>query len=149
MPLVNEFSTDTYVGAFNFRVNIPDVAGDINQAFTQVSGVKSSSEKMEFMHGTDPYARKGVGRTTYDDLQLKRVYNGNDAFYSWRLEIEQGILTRRDVKIEMLRPDGSVARTMICREAWPSEWVLPEMDATGSNPGIETITLTVERVTNE
>jgi hypothetical protein len=38
---------------------------------------------------------------------------------------------------------------MICREAWPSEWVLPEMDATGSNPGIETITLTVERVTNE
>ena len=60
--LVPELDTVNYVGSFHFRVNIPDVAGDVNQAFTRVSGVVSASEPMEFMHGTHPYVRKGVGR---------------------------------------------------------------------------------------
>lgn len=149
MGLFNEMDTDNYIGAFNFRVTIPDVAGDINQAFVRVSGVVATSEPMEFMHGSDPYVRKGVGRTTYEDVTLERIYNGNDAFYGWRMEIEAGSITRKDVKIEMLKPDGAPARTMMCRGAWPSRWELPEMDATGSQGATERIGLSVERVTNE
>jgi phage tail-like protein len=149
MGLMPELDTDNYVGAFNFRVNIPDVAGDINQAFVKVSGVVSQSEKMEFMQGTDPYMRRAVGRTSYEDMTLERIYNGSDAFYEWRMEVENGTITRRDVKIELLKPDGSPVRTMMCRAAWPSRWELPEMDASGSNGAVERITLTVERVTNE
>ncbi len=149
MALFPELDTDNYIGAFNFRVSIPDVAGDINQAFVRVSGVVSNSEPMEFMHGTDPYVRKAVGRTSYEDVTLERIYNGSDAFYGWRMEIETGGVTRKDVKIEMMKPDGTVARTMMCRGAWPSRWELPEMDATGSEGAIERIQLTVERVTNE
>lgn len=149
MGLYPELDTNAYVGAFNFRVSIPDVAGDINQAFTAISGVVSESEKMEFMQGTDPYVRKGAGRTTYEDVQLQRIYNGNDAFYGWRMDVEAGKIIRRDVKVELLRPDGTVARTMMCRGAWPSRWELPPMDASGSGGAVETINLTVERVTNE
>ena len=149
MSLYPELDTNAYVGSFNFRVTIPDIAGDVNQAFTAVSGVVSESEKMEFMQGTDPYTRKGVGRTTYEDVTIERIYNGNDGFYDWRLEVETGTITRRDVKIEMLRPDGQVARTMMCRGAWPSRWELPPMDASGSEGAVEAITLTVERVTND
>jgi phage tail-like protein len=146
MGLYNEMTTDTYVGAFNFRVHIPDIAGDINQAFVRVSGVVSTSEPMEFKHGSDPYVRKGVGRTTFEDVTLERIYNGNDAFYAWRQEVEKGVITRRDVKVEMLRPDGSTARSMICHNAWPSRWELPEMDASGSQGAVERIGLTVENV---
>jgi phage tail-like protein len=149
MALFPELDTDQYIGAFNFRVSIPDVAGDINQAFVRVSGVVSVSEPMEFMHGTDPYVRKAVGRTTYEDVTLERIYNGNDAFYGWRMEIENGTVSRKDIKIEMLKPDGTVSRTMMCRGAWPSRWELPEMDASGSQGATERIVLTVERVTNE
>lgn len=149
MALYPELDTNSYVGAFNFRVTIPDISGDVNQAFTAVSGVVSESEKMEFMQGTDPYTRKGVGRTAYEDVSLQRVYNGTDGFYDWRMEIENGSVTRKDIKVELLRPDGQVARTMMLRGAWPSRWELPPMDASGSGGAIETITLTVERVTNE
>ncbi len=149
MALYPELDTNSYVGSFNFRVTIPDISGDVNQAFTSVSGVVSESEKMEFMQGTDPYQRKGVGRTFYEDVTLQRVYNGSDSFYGWRMEVEAGTVNRRDVKIELLRPDGQVSRTMMCRSAWPSRWELPPMDASGSEGAVESITLTVERVTNE
>lgn len=149
MGLMPELDTENYVGSFRFRVSIPDVAGDINQAFIKVSGVVSQSEKMEFMQGTDPYVRKSVGRTGYEDVMLERIYNGSDSFYEWRMQIELGGIQRRDVKIEMLKADGSPVRVMMCRSAWPSRWELPEMDARASSGALERITLTVERVTNE
>jgi phage tail-like protein len=149
MGLYNEMDTDNYIGAFNFRVSIPRYASDINQAFVRVSGVVSTSEPMEFAHGTDPYVRKSVGRTTYEDVTLERIYNGVDSFYEWRMQIEAGSVERHDVKIELLKPDGTVSRTMICRGAWPSRWELPEMDASGSQGATERIGLTVENVTNE
>ena len=146
----NNVRTDQYLGSFRFRVTVDTLDSSlVNQAWLRVSGVVSTSEEMEFMHGSDPYVRKGVGRTTYEDVTLERIYNGSDSFYSWRMEIETGGLTRKDVKIEMLKADGTVSRTMMCRGAWPSRWELPEMDATGSEGAIERITLSVERVTNE
>jgi phage tail-like protein len=149
MPLGLELGSDNYYGSYYFRVSIPDVAGDINQTFTKVSGVVSETEPMEFKHGTDPYIRKTVGRTKYEDLSLERIYNGNDGFYTWRLEIEAGNLTRKDIKIEMMKANGDVIRTMICRSAWPSKWQLPEMDSSSTSPASEVITLSVEKVTNE
>ena len=149
MGLVPELDTENYVGSFHFRISIPDVAGDVNQAVTRGSGVVSTSEPMEFMQGTDPYVRKGVGRTSYEDVTLERIYNGSDSFYGWRLDVEGGSIVRRDVKIEMMKANGEVARTMMCMGAWPSRWELPEMDASGSSGAVERISLTVERVTNE
>jgi len=144
---MTEMDTENYFGAFHFRVSIPDVAGDINQTFTKVSGVVAQSEKMEFMHGTDPYMRKSVGRTSYEDMTLERVYNGNDGFYAWRQEVEQGIINRKNVTITMLKQDGQMVRKMDCLKAWPVKWELPEMDAQSSSPAIERITLAVEAVT--
>ena len=47
-----------------------------------------------------------------------------------------------------MKQDGTVVRTMVCRSAWPMKWQLPDMDASASSPASETITLSVERVTN-
>lgn len=141
---------ENYFGAYYFSVAIDGIEqSDINQTFTKVSGVVSESEPVEFKHGTDPYIRKTVGRTKYEDLSLERIYNGSDAFYKWRLEIEEGNISRKDVVIRLMKANGDVVRTMVCRTAWPSKWQLPEMDASGSNPATETITLSVEKVTNE
>jgi phage tail-like protein len=144
-----ELPTDNYIGAFNFRVTIPDIASGVNQAFTRVSGVVSQSEPMEFMHGLDPYVRRSAGRTTYEDVTMERIYNGHDEFYNWRLEVEEGIINRRDVVVELMRPDGTPVRKMKLFAAWPSRWELPEMDASGSSGAVERISLTVERVIEE
>jgi len=151
MPLPNpSLAPENYYGAYYFSVSIDGLEdADINQTFTKVSGVVSESEPLEFKHGTDPYIRKTVGRTKYEDLALERIYNGSDAFYKWRLEIEDGTISRKDITIRMMKANGDVVRTMVCRTAWPSKWQLPEMDASGTNPATEVITLSVEKVTNE
>ena len=99
MGMFPELDTDNYIGSFDFRVTIPDVAGDINQAFVRVSGVVSTSEPLGHAW-YDPYVRKGVGRTSYEDVTLERIYNGSDSFYDWRMEVESGIITRRDVRLK-------------------------------------------------
>lgn len=146
MAMMPEMEIDNYIGAWNFRVKIDEITGDVNQGFVRVSGVVSQSEPMEFMHGVDPYIRKSPGRSSFEDMTLERVYNGVDAFYEWRLAIENGEVTRRDVTIELLKTDGSPVRTMKCINAYPSRWELPEMDTTGSSGALERITLTLERV---
>lgn len=148
MSLLPELGTEEYLGSFHFRVKIEGISTDINQAFTRISGVVSQSEPMEFMHGTDPYVRKGVGRTSFEDVTLERIWNGTDKFYEWRQEVEGGVISRKTVTIEMLKPNGEVSRTQNCIGAWPSRWELPEMDASGSSGAVERITLTVERVKN-
>ena len=49
-----QFGLDRYIGAFNFKVEIDGVAVE-NTKFISVSGVVSTSETMEFMHGDDRY----------------------------------------------------------------------------------------------
>lgn len=146
MGLIPEMDIDSYVGAWNFRVKIDEITGDVNQGFVRVSGVVSTSELMEFMHGIDPYVRRAPGRAQFEDMRLERVYNGTDAFYEWRLSIEEGTITRRDVTVELLKADGTPVRTMKCINAFPSRWELPDMETTGSSGALERITLTVERV---
>ncbi|MCB9765023.1 MAG: phage tail protein [Alphaproteobacteria bacterium] len=146
MALIPQMEIDNYIGAWNFRVKIDGVTDDVNQGFIRISGVVSQSEPMEFMHGVDPYVRKAPGRASFEDMTLERVYNGTDAFYEWRLAIEEGTIDRKDVVIELMKPDGSLARTTKCINAYPSRWELPEMDTSGSSGAVERITLTMERV---
>ncbi|HCH65130.1 MAG: hypothetical protein CL927_10350 [Deltaproteobacteria bacterium] len=156
-------STDTFVGSFHFEVTIPGVS-DTNAAyntkFTRVSGVSSESEQLTWMQGSDRSVNTAPGRVKYADITLERVFDGVDAFYTWRRRIENGqFITadgtstgyRRDVVVRMFRRDFRVegtkcVRKMVLRGAWPSRWQLPDLDANSSNLAIETIVLTVSDV---
>ena len=140
-----------FVGGFYFEVSFEtesdDVSpGEINQSFTRVSGVVSQSEQMEFMQGTDPFVMKAPGRSSFEDVTLERVYNGQDAFYKWRKAIQGGAIIMGTVHIRIYKRDGTEIRHMVCDHAWPSRWEMPELDASGSGPAIERITLTVREV---
>ena len=144
----DDAKTDLYKYAFCFEVNIPET-DDINQAFTRCSGIVSTSEPMEYMQGTDPYVRKNPGRVTFEDVTLERVYNGHDAFYTWRLGIEKGGTDKRAVEIRMMDRQGHEIRHLTLVEAWPIRWELPELDASGSGPATERITLSIQSVIHE
>jgi phage tail-like protein len=141
-------ATETFHNAFCFEVLVAGLTTEnVNQAFTRVSGIVSQSEMMEFMQGTDPYVRKSPGRVSFEDISLERVWNGSDAFYDWRLAIEQGGTQTRDVSIIMKTRGLKEVRVMTLVEAWPSRWELPELDASGAGTATERITLTVLNVT--
>jgi phage tail-like protein len=103
--------TDNYIGNYQFVVQIDDI-NEVNQTFVRVSGVVSNTEAMEFMQGTDPYVRKGVGRTSWEEVTLERVYNGADEFYDWCIQIENGDISRRNVTVCLLKLNGEQAREM-------------------------------------
>ena len=42
----------------------------------------------------------------------------------------------------------NVVRHMTLVQAWPIRWELPELDASGSGPATERITLSIENVTH-
>lgn len=137
--------TNNYIGAFHFKVTVEGV-NDAFDGFIKCSGVKCSSEPMEFKHGMDMVVRKAPGRTVYEPVNLERVYSGLDEFTAWRDSIMAGNIDRRTVSIEYLRNDQSVVTRFDLLGAWISKWASPELDASGSNGAIETIELTYETV---
>lgn len=145
MPVEFDLSTDAYVGGHNFMVEIEGI-DTINTEFVNVSGVQSTTEVIDFAHGTDPYVRKTAGRVTFEDITMERVYKGVDDFYAWRMEVENGNIERRNITISMMNTAFEVIRSMTLESAWPSGWVMPPMDASSSGPATESITLTCERV---
>ena len=147
-----QYGLDNYIGAhhntadFNFKVAIDEIEVE-NSKFISVSGVVSSSETMEFMHGDDRYVMKQPGRASFEDIELKRIYQQVDAFYEWRVQIENGNIQRKNVTISLMLPDMStVVRTMTIMDCYPSKWELPPMDASSSKAAVETITLTCSHV---
>ena len=142
-----QYGLDNYIGAFNFKVSIDEIEVE-NSKFISVSGVVSSSETMEFMHGDDRYVMKQPGRASFEDIELKRIYQQVDPFYEWRVQIENGNIQRKNVTISLMLPDMStVVRTMTIMDCYPSKWELPPMDASSSEAAVETITLTCSHVT--
>ena len=142
-----QFGLDRYIGAFNFKVEIDGVAVE-NSKFISVSGVVSTSETMEFMQGDDRYVMKQPGRASFEDIELKRVYQQIDSFYIWREEIEKGNIQRKQVQVHLMLPDMiTTVRQMTIHEAYPSKWELPGMDASSTEVAVETITLTCSWVT--
>lgn len=142
-----QYGLDQYIGAFNFKVTIDDVAVE-NSKFMSVSGVVSTSETMEFMHGDDRYIMKQPGRASFEDVELKRVYQQVDSFYMWREEIEKGNIERKQVQVYLMLPNmTTVVRQMTIHRCYPSKWELPPMDASSTEVAVETITLTPSWVT--
>lgn len=137
--------TNSYLGSHNFRVTVAGINEPLD-GFQKVSEITCTIEPMTFRHGLDKAVRKAPGRTNFEDITLERVYSGLDEFYMWHREVRNGKIDRRTVSIEFLKPDGSVQRRYELYSAYPSKWQLPSMDAGSSNPSVEKITLSVERV---
>jgi phage tail-like protein len=142
--------TEELFGSYNFLLEISGITGDaktIVGGFKSVSGMDSETEVIEFKQGNDRVVRKKPGRTTYANIVLERGYTATDDLWTWRNNIEKGIIDRRSGSIIVLDQDleTEVARYNFY-EAWPAKWYVPEMDSDSSNMAIEKIELAVEMV---
>jgi len=137
--------TNNYIGSFHFRVHVEGITAPIN-SFFKVSSLTSSEEGVDMMHGNDRSVRKMPGRQDWQDLEMERYYEGMDELYAWRQRIVDGHFDARTVRLDYLRADGSVARSMALMECWPIKWVLPECDAMGSHIAVEKVTLAYDSV---
>lgn len=118
---------------------------------SKVTGLKRSSDMIEYKEGGNPVIRKGMGRTKYEPITLERGVTHDTDFELWANAaqvLDRGAASqslknlRKQVRIELLNEAGQPVQRYIVHRCWISEYqALPDLDAGANAYAIEHIKL--------
>lgn len=141
MPPIKRSHTADPVRNFKFQCT---VAGFASAGFQKISGLKETSEVIEYREGTDPITpRKLMGLVKYDNIVLEKGVTASEDFVNWRLDVvniqQSGNLApdtlvpddsvRRDMEIAVVDMHGAFGWTWEVFNAWPTVLDTNEMSA--------------------
>src|SRR5258706_6197259 len=147
--VVNPDRYDPYK-AFKFRVKWD---GKYVAGVSKVGALKRTTTPVEHRNGGDSNtSRKPPGTIKFEAIILERGVTHDPDFQDWAHKVwdtegaASGTVSlkdfRKDIIIELLNEQGSVAKAYNVYNCWVSEYqALPELDANGSAVAIETIKL--------
>lgn len=149
-------STDPYL---NYRFHVIDPAGgnlDPVAGFTTVTTPDISIDPAEYREGVFRWTQKYPGIPTVGELQLmKGTFRRGSDFFDWVLKVINGGVAEYRTDIMVLEfhitdefgINGSPSRLLRTRECWPSQCKpMADKDATGSEVGIQEMTIAVEEM---
>jgi phage tail-like protein len=146
---VNINRADPYK-TYRFLVYL-DTATTPVAGLSKVSGMKRSSDPIEYKEGGNPIIRKGLGRTKYDPITLERGVTHDKDFEDWANAaqvLDKGSpntslkVLRKEVRIDLLNEEGQPVHRYIVHRCWVSEYqALPDLDAGQNAIAIEHIKL--------
>jgi phage tail-like protein len=148
MPATNDaVSGDPLVG-FNFEVKIE---GALTGYFTECAGLGSESEVIEHKvvgQGGKEVVRKIPGRLKWGDITLKRGITLNMDMWTWRKQIEDGMVSdaRKNGSIVMNDQEGNPVATWDFQKAWPSKLTGPAVKSDSNEIGIEELVIVHEYI---
>jgi phage tail-like protein len=131
---------DPYTG-FNFRVEIDGINV---AAFTEVSGLASETDVIDYREGGDSIVRLLPGITTYRPIVLRRGITNDRSLWLWRKAVVDGQIDRRHGRIVLLDADGTEVARWTFRNGWPAKWEGPALNAQASDVAIESIEIVHE-----
>jgi len=118
---------------------------------SKVTGLKRSSDVIEYKQGGDAITRKGLGRTKYEPVTLERGLTHDIDFEDWAnaaQKLDKGSPAqslknlRRQVRIDLLNEAGQPVHRYVLHRCWVSEYqALPDLDGGGNAIAIEYIKL--------
>jgi phage tail-like protein len=118
---------------------------------SKVTGLKRSSDVIEYKQGGDSIIRKGLGRTKYDPITLERGVTHDTDFEDWAnaaQKLDKGHAAqslkdlRRDIRIELLNEAGQPVLRYTFYRCWVSEYQpTSDLDAGANAVAIEHIKL--------
>ena len=123
-----------------FDTSTTPVAG-----ISKVTGLKRSSEVIEYKEAGNMVIRKGLGRTKYEPITLERGVTHDPDFEAWANAaqvLDKGAPSsslktlRKEVRIELLNEAGQPVHRYIVHRCWVSEY-----QALGDLDGGSTATL--------
>jgi phage tail-like protein len=128
--------------ASHFVVEIDGIAA---ASFSEVSGLTSETEVIEYREGSDRNAvRKLPGLTKYAHLVLKRGITQSAELWQWRRSVVDGAVQRRNGAVVLLDDDGSEAVRWTFAQGWICRWEGPTLRALANEVAIETIEIAHE-----
>ena len=118
---------------------------------SKVSGLKRSSDVIEYKEGGNGITLKGIGRTKYEPITLERGVTHSLDFEEWanaaqvldkghpRTSLKD---LRKTVRIELLNEMGTAVQRYTVHRCWVSEYqALPDLDAGGNAVALEHVKL--------
>lgn len=132
-------------GNYNFMVELD---GLTRAGFKEVSGLESTVDAGDYREGTDPglIARKISGQRKASTISLKRGVTDDRALWDWHNAAASGNLTRHTISIILRDDTGAEKIRWNVKNAWPSKWSGPSLDAGSSDVAIESIELVHEGI---
>jgi len=143
---------------FKFEV---EIAGFLRAGFSKVSGLKQTTEVVEYREGADNETpRKLPGQTSFENVTLERGHSNDEDFINWSQTIfnldrdngEQGIGIgdddnfRKDVVVYLKNKSGQRKVKWKVKKAWPMDHSTTDLDATANNVSIESLILANEGI---
>jgi phage tail-like protein len=118
---------------------------------SKVTGLKRSSDVIEYKQGGDPIIRKGLGRTKYEAITIERGVTHDLEFVNWANSsqvLDKGSPStslknlRKDIRIDLLNEAGQAVWRFKVYKCWVSEYqALPDLDAGGNAVALEHVKL--------
>jgi phage tail-like protein len=118
---------------------------------SKVTGLKRSSDPIEYKEGGNAIIRKGLGRTKYEAITMERGITHDTDFELWANAaqlLDKGAPTtslknlRKELRIDFLNEERQVVLRFNVHRCWVSEYqALPDLDAGTNAIAIEHIKL--------
>jgi phage tail-like protein len=142
----------------NFKYEV-EVEGFTRAGFAKVSGLKQTTEVIEYREGGENETpRKLPGQTKFENITLERGVSFDSDFIDWTNSIynvdnANGIQGddnfRRQIVIYLKDKAGNRVMKWTVSNAWPTETGEEDLDSMGNDVLRETITLANEGVKRE
>lgn len=108
--------------------------------FSEVSGLESEMETEEVMEGgLNGFVHRLPGRIRHQPLVLKRGITISNDLWEWYYNAVQGNIERMNGSIMMFDEEGYLFRAWSFKEAYPTKWRGPELNAMNSEVAFESI----------
>lgn len=129
----------------NSRFKI-EIEGITQGAFSQMSGLESVTEVIEYADGDDNTLRKRPGRTHFTNLVLTRGALTTHELWEWYKSVTRGTIERKSGSVIILGDDMSEKYRYNFYEAWPCRWKSLQLDASAQVTLVEELEIAVERI---
>lgn len=120
-------------------------------AVSKVTGLKRSSDVIEYKEAGNAVILKGLGRTKYEPITLERGITQDKTFETWANAgqvLDHGAAStslanlRQEVSITLLNEEAQPVLRWLVHRCWVSEYqALPDLDAGSNTIAIEHIKL--------
>ena len=120
-------------------------------AVSKITGLKRSSDVIDYKEGGNPITLKGLGRTKYEPITLERGVTEDMDFANWAnmaQVLDHGSPStslaklRQDIRVDLLNEEGQPVWRFFVYRCWVSEYqALPDLDAGANAIAIEHIRL--------
>lgn len=128
--------------AYNFLVELDGIT---RAAFRECTGLDSATDVIDYREGTDGrVARKLPGLTRHSSITLQWGTSDDTELWEWRKKAMDGVVERKNGSVVLLDETGQEKLRWNFRDAWPSRWTGPSLQATGSDAAIETLEIVHE-----